>query len=245
MAVARRNRPAYIVVDGGLAAQGAIPVSAATRRAQAVQLRVVGASGLLNIERATDDELIRAARSSPADEADRLFNALYRRYYQKVGYWCLRISRNRQEAADLVQEVFLRVHSRVDSFRMDSRFSTWLYTVMRSVAINRGLSAQRHETGRVDVDDAPEPSDPRSDPAREAETNQQLRRLRAAMATDLDPLESRVLYLHHVDGLTLPAITRLLGLSNKSGAKAFIVSGMRKLKRRLRGPASGRLRAVE
>jgi hypothetical protein len=52
------------------------------------------------------------------------------------------------------------------------------------------------------------------------------------MRRDLEPLEARVLYLHYVDGMTLPAITELLALPNLSGAKAFVVSGRRKLERR-------------
>jgi DNA-directed RNA polymerase specialized sigma24 family protein len=56
--------------------------------------------------------------------------------------------------------------------------------------------------------------------------------LREAMTRDLEPLEAKVLYLHYVDGVTLPGITSMLGLENKSGAKAYIVSGGRKLKRR-------------
>ena len=75
-----------------------------------------------------------------------------------------------------------------------------------------------------------EPRDPRPEPDSAAARGQDLERLRHAMASELEPLESRVVYLHHVDGLTLPAITELLRLQNKSGAKAYIVSGMRKLK---------------
>jgi hypothetical protein len=52
------------------------------------------------------------------------------------------------------------------------------------------------------------------------------------MERDLEPLEAKVLYLHFVDGLTLPAITELLDLQNKSGAKAYIVNGKRKLERK-------------
>jgi RNA polymerase sigma-70 factor (ECF subfamily) len=154
---------------------------------------------------------------------------------------CLRVSDDRQEAADLAQEVFLRVHTRIDSFRKDCEFSTWLYTVVRSVAINRGMSRQRREAGRVDAAAIPEPIDSRPNPGRSAERNEAVRRLRRAVDDELEPLEARVIYLHHVDGLTLPAITRLLSLENKSGAKAFVVSGMRKLKRHFRaadGPRS-------
>ena len=43
----------------------------------------------------------------------------------------------------------------------------------------------------------------------------------------------------YVAGLTLPAITKMLKLENKSGAKAFIVSGVRKLKSRLRPRQAG------
>ena len=45
--------------------------------------------------------------------------------------------------------------------------------------------------------------------------------MREAMA-ELEPLEAKVLYLHFAHGLTLPRITEMLGLENRSGAKAFI-----------------------
>jgi hypothetical protein len=64
------------------------------------------------------------------------------------------------------------------------------------------------------------------------EKGQIVQAFRQALERDLEPLEARVLYLHYVDGLTLKAIDELLSLQNKSGAKAYIVSGGRKLKRR-------------
>jgi len=194
-----------------------------------------------DVERATDRELIEAARAAPGAAGQRFLDALYGRYYSRVAYWCLRISGNRHEAADLAQEVFLRVHSRFSTFRMESEFSTWLYAVVRSVAINRGRSAQRREAGRVDATLVPEPSDPHENPGTAAERGEVLARLRRALASDLKPTEARVLYLHYVDGLTLPVITRLLGLENPSGAKAFVVAGLRKLRRSMSGLADVRV----
>jgi RNA polymerase sigma-70 factor (ECF subfamily) len=198
----------------------------------------------VDIERATDEELIRTARQTHGADADRYLDALYSRYYRRVATWCLRLSRDRQEAADLAQEVFLRVHSHIGGFRLDSRFSTWLYTVLRSVSINRGVSASRREAGRVEIDRVPEPVDIHADPRKDAEHSEEVDRLRAAMSSELEPLEARVLYLHYVNGLTLRAITRLLDLDNRSGAKAFVVSGIRKLKRHFGGAVEGGLRAV-
>lgn len=189
---------------------------------------------VLDTNRASDNELIEAARRGPSETADRCLEELYRRFYPRVAYWCLQICGNREEAADLAQEVFLRVHSRLDSFRMESRFSTWLYTVARSVAINRGIQAQRRRETLANPHQGPDPVDPAPGPPASVERREIAEQVRKLMATELEPLEAKVIYLHHVDGLTLPTITRLLALRNRSGAKAFIVSGMRKLRRSFR-----------
>jgi RNA polymerase sigma factor (sigma-70 family) len=186
----------------------------------------------MDLDRLSDEELIERARRESRTEADACLAVLYRRYYPKVAGWCLRISGDRQGAADLAQEVFLRVHERLDGFRGDSRFSTWLYTVTRSVAINRGVAARRRETDPLDQEGIPEPVAPEPGADEMAEKGQILAAFREAMERDLEPLEAKVLYLHYVDGVSLAGITEMLNLQNKSGAKAFIVSGGRKLKRR-------------
>ncbi len=186
----------------------------------------------MDLDNLTDEELIEQARQAGPGASDPYLSALYRRYQSKVAAWCLRICNDREEAADVAQEVFLRVHERIASFRGDSRFSTWLYTVTRSVAINRGMAARRRQTSALDDDSEPEPVEPSPGAERELEQGQILAAFRQAMERDLEPLEARVLYLHFADGMPLAAITELLELDNKSGAKAYIVSGGRKLKRR-------------
>lgn len=186
----------------------------------------------MDLSRLTDEELIARIRQGSEGSVEALHDALYRRYYRKVAGWCLRVCGDRERASDLAQEVFLRVHDRLDSFRLESRFSTWLYTVTRRVAINRGKSERLRQAASLDAVSLPEPVDPAPDAGELAERRQIALEFRRAMKRDLEPTEARVLYLHFVDGLTLPAITRILGLENKSGAKAYIVSGKRKLERR-------------
>jgi RNA polymerase sigma-70 factor (ECF subfamily) len=183
--------------------------------------------------RASDSELIAAALQQPGTRHEPCIEALYRRYYPRVAHWCVKTCRDREEAADLAQEVFLRVHSRLRTFRGDSSFSTWLYTVMRSVAINRGLAQQRVVDRTVADSEHGESVEQGRDAVQLIEQAEEIRQLRGLIGDRLRPLEARVLYLHYVDGLSLPAITRLLELGNKSGAKAFIVSGKRKLRRGL------------
>ncbi len=179
---------------------------------------------------ASDEELIARARREPG-LADPCFAELYRRYHPKVAAWCLRIAGDREEAADVAQDVFLRIHSRLDSFRGDSRFSTWLYQVTRSVALNRAEYQARRRAKSLDDEDAPEVIDELPAISDDLEVAEIHARLRAAVTDDLEPLESRVLILHYVHGLTLARIGEQLKLTNKSGAKAYIVSALRKLKR--------------
>lgn len=186
-------------------------------------------------EHLDDEALIRRMRAAPAAEAEACRNELFTRVYPSIARWCLRLCGNRDDAADLAQDVVERVHRQIDSFRLESRFSTWLYTVTRRTALNRMKSEARHRRGRVDDEKTPEPADERPQ-APELVTRELIAaRLRSAMLDQLEPMEAQVVYLHYVRGMTLPAITDMLGLTNKSGSKAFLVGGMRKLRRKL-GP---------
>jgi len=182
----------------------------------------------------SDEELIRSARQEP-ERSQEVLDLLFRRYQTRVASWCLRVSGRREEAADLAQEVFLRVYERLDSFRFESAFSTWLYLVTRSVAINRSIANRRRDTDSIDVEGFLEPADPTPMVDELAARSELETLLRGAVASELEPVEARILYLHYVDALTLPAIDRLLGLTNKSGAKAYLVSAKRKLQRHFAG----------
>jgi RNA polymerase sigma-70 factor (ECF subfamily) len=181
----------------------------------------------------SDEDLVRDACGGAGEISARALEELYRRFYPRVASWCLRLTGDRDRAADLAQEAFLRVQSRLPGFRFESRFSTWLYSVVRSVVINDGEKRALRRTSAVE--DAPDEALTDPAPAADLVFSQRERaaRLRRAMNEDLEPTEAKILYLHYVDGMTLPAITELLRLENKSGAKAYVVSGRRKLERSL------------
>ncbi len=68
-------------------------------------------------------------------------------------------------------------------------------------------------------------------PHSQFERNSEARLLRELMQGTLDDTESQVMNLHYVEELPLDAVTRLLRLTNASGAKAYVVSAKRKLAR--------------
>ncbi|HLF34034.1 MAG TPA: sigma-70 family RNA polymerase sigma factor, partial [Cyclobacteriaceae bacterium] len=60
---------------------------------------------------------------------EQAFRQLVEEYQDKVYNTCLGFVRNEEEADDLAQEVFVEVFSSVQSFRGDSKLSTWIYRI--------------------------------------------------------------------------------------------------------------------
>ena len=58
-------------------------------------------------------------------------------YSRRVYALCFRLSRNTEEAEDLTQEAFLQVFRKIDTFRGESAFATWLYRLALNVALMR------------------------------------------------------------------------------------------------------------
>jgi RNA polymerase sigma-70 factor, ECF subfamily len=189
----------------------------------------------MEVEHLSDDELVAQLRVLPAARREPIVNELFARHYERVARWCLRFTGNREAAVDLAQDVFLKAYKHLDSFRGTSRFATWLFTIVRNESLNR-LQRSPPPMHDADVLDAVAAIDPAPDTV--TERADQARRLNRFLAATLDPTEQAVFTLHYGDDMPLDAITRLLRLTNPSGAKAFIVSARRKLAR-----ATARLRA--
>ena|SRR5437660_8271305 len=178
----------------------------------------------------TDEELIAVLRESPVSPlASELYSELFQRHHQRVAAWCFRFTGNKEAALDLAQEVFIKAYRRLDAFRGDSRFSTWLYTIARNHCLT---SAKRWSTepAQAGKSISPHLADTNSTSVDETiEREQLLRLLRQLVSDSLDEIEAQVMTLHYYQEVPLDAITRLLDLRNPSGAKAFVVSARRKL----------------
>lgn len=88
----------------------------------------------------SDAELLALAAAG----GEAAFAELVRRHQDKVFGLAYRYSRDRQDAEDLAQEVFLKVWRHARSFRGDSLFSTWLYRL----AVNTCLNFKQRQRSR-------------------------------------------------------------------------------------------------
>jgi RNA polymerase sigma factor (sigma-70 family) len=144
--------------------------------------------------------------------------------------WCLRFTGDKEEANDLAQAIFLKAFRQLGSFRGESKISTWLYSITRSECMNY-LKARSARPRPVEEEALGSVPDAALSPLQMLERARSGPLVQSLLDRALDETEKRVFTLHYGDEMPLDVITRLLGLTNRSGAKAFIVSARRKISR--------------
>jgi RNA polymerase sigma-70 factor (ECF subfamily) len=114
----------------------------------------------------SDDELIRRFLSGDADA----FTALVDRHRQRVYNVCLRLLGNAEDAADAAQDTFVSVLTKLDRFRGDAAFTTWLHRIALNACYDLTRARRRQPMLRL-AGDAPTDDDrlgpPVPDPADE------------------------------------------------------------------------------
>ncbi len=102
------------------------------------------------------DEADCIARAQRDDR--RAFETLYRMHVDRVYGLCLRMTGNRAEAEDCTQEAFIQAWNKLDKFRGDSAFGTWLHRIAVNAVLGR-IRKSKREQDRIQVvtDVAPPP----------------------------------------------------------------------------------------
>lgn len=178
-----------------------------------------------------DAESVRKNLTSSGPEGRAAREELFRSHHKKVVTWCLRFTGDGEEAHDLAQAIFLKAFRQLESFRGESKISTWLYSITRSECMNY-LKARSARPAPVDEEALGSVPDLSAlSPLQLLERARSGPLVQSLLDRALDETEKRVFTLHYGDDMPLDVITRLLGLKNRSGAKAFIVSARRKISR--------------
>lgn len=175
----------------------------------------------------SDVELIAAI----ARRDEQALALLYDRYKVILFGLVLRILHSRQEAEDVLQEVFLQVWNKaVDFDEARGRPFTWLVTLTRSRAIDRLRSLASRE--RVAQNAAHETMGETSDAIKDAIRSEEGRVVRDALQ-ELPEEQRRVLELAYFEGLTQSEVANRLG-TPLGTVKTRMRSGMTKLRELLR-----------
>jgi RNA polymerase sigma-70 factor (ECF subfamily) len=183
-----------------------------------------------DIDKDSDGALVAAAKYGDAQA----FEELVFRHERRVLAVAQRITNNREDAEDVVQESFHKAFRHLSDFQEKSRFSTWL----TRIAMNEAFMLLRRRRGALEV--LPESHDDSAEFAPEAFVDQSptpeescWRRERRELLTEainrLGPKIRRTIQLRDIEGRSAEETARILGTSINA-VKARLFHGRRKLR---------------
>ncbi len=161
------------------------------------------------------EDLALVRRCKRGEEA--AFTDLLARYRRAVYGLCLRMVRDREDARDLAQEVFIKVFSLLDRYDEQYAFSSWLFRIATNHCIDhlrrnrlRFLSLDGVTGPDGEARELPIP-DRRPLPDRELAGREAVEKVDEVVA-DLPPHYRLVIQLRHVEGMSYEQIAEVLDL---------------------------------
>jgi RNA polymerase sigma-70 factor (ECF subfamily) len=158
---------------------------------------------------APDEQLMLAYRQGDAGA----FEALYARHKGPLYRYVLRAVKERAQAEELYQEIWMRVIEARSRYAVQAKFTTWLY----AIAHNRLADHWRKKGLKlVDALEADDPPAPRGfEPEARAEGRQELRRLAAALEA-LPAAQREAFLLHEEAGMSASEIAAATGVTEEA-----------------------------
>lgn len=171
------------------------------------------------------------------------FEQLVHAHDQAVLRLAFRITGSYSDAQDIYQEAFLKVYSKLGSFRFECSFSSWVYRIVTNLCLDHlRRTRQRRESSAVEVnvecdeyDSLNRVADYR--PANNPEQQVLCRELNAHISralTRLTPRERIVFELKHYQGLKLRTVGEILN-SSEASIKTTLFRATQKLRFQLSG----------
>ena len=162
----------------------------------------------------SDQELVE--RAQKGDRA--AFRVLVQRYQKRVYSIAYGVVRNEEDAFDVTQEAFIKVHRYLGNFQGSASFYTWLYRIVINLCIDHKRRSSKGP--HVDFDDSLDHertameagSTPIRDPAKEFRRKE----LRAQIGQAIDGLSEKhkqVILLREVEGLSYKEMAEVLDIS--------------------------------
>lgn len=169
------------------------------------------------------------------------FEQLVYRYDKQVLTLALNFIHDREDAKDIYQEVFLRVHRSLSGFRFESKFSTWLHRIATNVCLTHRSRQKRHRHESIDErlevengstyslsDVLRDESNPEQ-PALDAEISRQVRDAMASLSSQ----QKIVFTLRHFQGHKLKEIATMMNCAEGT-VKKHLFTANERLREQLR-----------
>lgn len=163
------------------------------------------------------EDLLLVERARAGDNA--AFDALVKKYSQRLYALVYHMTANREDANDLLQDIFARAHRNLNGFRGQSGFYTWIYSIAVNLTLNFLKRRNRRQTLSLDDVDSGIEQDREfqklvatSDPVRETGLRELQVKLNEALMK-LSEDHRAVVTMFDIQGLPHAEISAILGVS--------------------------------
>ena len=144
---------------------------------------------------------------------------LVEKYKRMVHRLALQITKNHEDANDVMQETFIKVHQSIHTFRQEAAFETWVYRIAVNEALNFVKRRERRResplatTDEIEFDSSVrQKAEMANDPQVHAE-KAELRHWVTKAVNSLTLKHRIVVILHELEGLTHAEIASILNCS--------------------------------
>lgn len=168
----------------------------------------------------TDEQLISRALNGNKGA----WLSLLKRYERQIYNYGIRMTGNKDDALDLMQEVFISVFRNLASYRGEGSFKAWMFRI----AHFRCVEFYRRKRPMQGLEDSPEPISEQLCPEQDLGSNQENKQLGIAMQA-LPLAQKAVIELKFFGEFTFEEIAEQLGISTNT-AKSRLYSALEKLK---------------
>ncbi|MBN2452807.1 MAG: RNA polymerase sigma factor [Candidatus Omnitrophica bacterium] len=155
----------------------------------------------------SNDVIARAAKGDMA-----AFEDIYRSTSPFVYNVALRITNNRDDADEVTQDVFVKVHRNLRGFGFRSSLKTWIYRITANTAINYCKCRARHVCGRLEYDPALHDREAPRAESRQFDKEEFMEAVEPLIDA-LDPDQRACIVLREIEGLDYRAIADTLHIN--------------------------------
>jgi RNA polymerase sigma-70 factor (ECF subfamily) len=198
--------------------------------------------------REVDEDQVWIVQARRGDRA--AFQALFQKYQRRVYAVALGVVKRPEDAMDIVQDAFIKVHRHLDSFQGTSSFYTWLYRIVMNLGIDH---VRKHRKVVEWGDDAPLdqaagdrtliPRMPDTNPSQTVVRRELSDKIRQALDT-LPEYHRAVIVLREVEGMSYEEIAEVLNVP-KGTIMSRLFHARRKMQDQLQTYLEGDLDIVD
>ncbi len=162
-----------------------------------------------------ENELVEKAKAGDT----KAFEELMRRTQDKIYNLGIKFFGNKDDAADLLQETYIKAYESLPSFEGRSSFSTWLYRIATNFAL---MKLRKEKIKKVSIEELKELTDGTKNSIDFYDwsenpylhyKNEELKEILNEAINSLPPKYKTIFILHDIEGLSIQEVAKILSLS--------------------------------